>query len=568
MELKTDMETCPVRILLVDDDEDDYIITRDLLSEIKERKFVLEWVSTYHAALEAIGRNQHDGYLVDYGLGDQSGLDLLREAIKNGCEAPMILLTGQGDREVDIQAMKAGGTDYLVKGQIDPFLLERTIRYAVERKRTEKEIQRQLQRLTILHQISSAVTSTLDLDGVLNVLMEKIDSLLPYTAILVWLLNEESELLERVACRNLDEQEWKGRPSKSTPPLVQAVIKAKAPVVAGNVQTDPRTRDREFLRRQGLVSYLGVPLMAKGEVVGTLSFYTKQEHEFSNEEVAFLSTLAGHGAIAIHNSQLYEQTKKQTAALERANKVKSEFLSFMSHELRTPLSVIMGCVTVTHNNMLGEINQQQKETLEKAMRNSKELLTMIDSLLEATRIEAEAVRAESHEFHLREFLGEIQSAYSVPPEKEVALIWDYPCPLPPMNTDRQKLRHILQNLIDNAVKFTDKGKVTVSVRYFPETETVKFSVADEGIGIAQDEIPLIFEKFYQVDSSSARPHGGIGLGLSIVKRFTELLGGTVSVESRPNEGSTFTVTLPVVYKGLVPSDVGKTIEENCRHAAK
>jgi len=248
--------------------------------------------------------------------------------------------------------------------------------------------------------------------------------------------------------------------------------------------------------------------------------------------------------------------------------VKSEFLSFMSHELRTPLSVIMGCVTVTHNNMLGEINQKQKETLEKAMRNSRGLLTMIDSLLEATRIEAEAVKAESHEFHLGEFLREIQSAYGVPPEKEVTLTWNYPCHLPPMNTDRQKLGHILQNLIDNATKFTDKGNVTVSVRYVPETETVKFSVADEGIGIAQDEIPLIFEKFHQVDSSPARTHGGIGLGLSIVKTFTEMLGGTVDVESRPNEGSTFTITLPVVYKDLAPPYAGKTIGEKCRPAAK
>ncbi|MCH8055843.1 MAG: GAF domain-containing protein [Deltaproteobacteria bacterium] len=544
------MDNRPVRILLVDDDEDDYIITRTLLSEIEEGKFVLEWVATYNAALEAIGRNQHDGYLVDYRLGDCSGLDLLREALRNGCEAPMILLTGQGDREVDIQAMKAGATDYLVKGQIDAPMLERSIRYAIERKRAEKEIQRQLQRLTVLDEINLAVTSTLDLHGVLNILMEKIELLLPNTAILVWLLNKESGLLERVACRNLDEQQWKGRQSRDTPPLVKAVIESKAPVVTGNVQTDPRTLDPQFFRRNGLISYLGVPLIAKGEVLGVLSFYTKKEHDFSSEEVAFFSTLAGHGAMAIHNSQLYEQIKEQAVALERANKVKSEFLSFMSHELRTPLSVIMGCVTVTHNNMLGKINQKQKKILEKVMRNSNGLLTMIDSILAATRIETEAVKVESHEFNLGDFLDDLRSAYCVPLDKELTLTWDYPSDLPLMKTDSQKLKHILQNLIDNAIKFTDKGNVTLSARYFREAGTVEFKVVDMGIGIAKGDIPIIFEKFHQVDSSLARVHGGIGLGLSIVKTFTEMLGGTVDVESVPYQGSTFTVTFPAVYKDL------------------
>ncbi len=119
-----------------------------------------------------------------------------------------------------------------------------------------------------------------------------------------------------------------------------------------------------------------------------------------------------------------------------------------------------------------------------------------------------------------------------------------------MKTDSQKLKHILQNLIDNAIKFTDKGNVTLSARYFREAGTVEFKVVDMGIGIAKGDIPIIFEKFHQVDSSLARVHGGIGLGLSIVKTFTEMLGGTVDVESVPHQGSIFTVTLPAVYKDL------------------
>jgi diguanylate cyclase (GGDEF)-like protein len=136
------MEKGPFKILLVDDDEDDYIMTRDLLAEIKGPRYEMEWVSTYNDALAAIKRNKHDIYFLDYRLGERTGLELLKETIANGCKKPMILLTGQGDHEIDIEAMKAGAADYLVKGKIDAPLLERSIRYAMERKQSEEQMLR------------------------------------------------------------------------------------------------------------------------------------------------------------------------------------------------------------------------------------------------------------------------------------------------------------------------------------------------------------------------------------------------------------------------------------------
>ena len=136
------MDTGSIRVLLVDDDEDDYIITHDLLAESTDATFVLAWVATYEAAVASIECQQYDVYLVDYQLGAYNGLDLLRTARAAGCQAPFILLTGQGDHEVDVEAMQTGAADYLLKGQIDAPLLERAIRYAIERKRTETELQR------------------------------------------------------------------------------------------------------------------------------------------------------------------------------------------------------------------------------------------------------------------------------------------------------------------------------------------------------------------------------------------------------------------------------------------
>src|SRR6476646_11339841 len=126
----------PIQVLLVEDDEDDYILTRSLLLEIESGKFGLEWVKTYETALSVMGEHRHDIYLIDYRLGLHNGLELLQAAIAQGCRAPIILLTVQGDQEIDVAAMKAGAADYLVKGRIDAALLERAIRYAIERKRT------------------------------------------------------------------------------------------------------------------------------------------------------------------------------------------------------------------------------------------------------------------------------------------------------------------------------------------------------------------------------------------------------------------------------------------------
>jgi signal transduction histidine kinase len=347
------------------------------------------------------------------------------------------------------------------------------------------------------------------------------------------------------------------------------VFETKVPLVVRNVQTDPQSWEPEFFRKYGLVSYLGIPLIAKDEVLGVLSFYTKEEHEFSNEEIEFLSTLATQAAIAIHNSQLYERTKKQAVELERSNRVKDEFLSVMSHELRTPLNVVMGYTGMIKDGLLGRINPEQERALEKVISEAKDQLTMISGILQATQLEAEGVKVERREISLRDFLNDLRSSYEVPLGKELTLKWDYPSDLPVVQTDSEKLKQILQNLINNAIKFTEKGHVTISARCVNGTgrhvgsrqqaegngdvKLVEFTVVDTGVGIPKEALPVIFEKFHQVDSSETRRYGGVGIGLYIVKKFTGLLGGKVEVESEPGKGSTFTVTIPCeIEKGFAP----------------
>ena len=443
------------------------------------------------------------------------------------------------------------------------------------------ETRRNLERVRALHEIDIAITSTLDLGTVLGVLLEKIDLVLPYSAVTIRLFNRESGLLEPVACRNLDEEEWKAKQWRAGRGVPNVVFETRAPVRINNVQTDPRNKDLNFFRKHGLVSYLGAPLIVQGEVLGVISFYTKEEHEFSNEEIEFLTMLAGQAAIAIHNSQLYQEMVSLAAQLSRSNKARDEFLSVMSHELRTPLNVVMGYTGMMRDGLLGEINPEQEKALEKISSRARDQLTMISSILQATQLVAEGVKADRREVSLKDFLDDLRSSYSIPLGKEVSVIWDYSLDLPVVHTDAEKLKHVLQNLIDNAIKFTERGHVTISARIRqqatgngqqePEVAThaspldqlgvlsnvegrlspqasdmwVEFKVSDTGIGIAEENFLLVFERFRQVDSSETRRFGGVGIGLYIVRKFTELLGGTVEVESEPGKGSTFTVTIPV-----------------------
>ncbi len=415
-----------------------------------------------------------------------------------------------------------------------------------ERKRADEQVQQNLQRLVALREIFVAITSTLDRNAILHILLEKVEHLLASSAVsTVMLYNTESGLLDIQASRNVDEEEWKAHMLKSGTGLLDLVFKTRTPLVIRDVRTDSLGQDREFFQKHGVVSYLGVPLVTKEEFLGVLSIYMKEEYQFSSEEVDFYSTLAGQAAMAIYNSYLYEETRGLARELMTANKVKSEFLSVMSHELRTPLHVIMGHTGMVCDKMLGDLNERQESSLVKVMSSSRELLSMISTILEATRMEAEAVKLDNREFSTEQFLSDLQSSYNVPMNKDLALIWDYSSNLPVMNTDRGKLQQILQNLINNAIKFTEKGSVTISAIYISETGSVEFKVSDTGIGIPEKAVPVIFEKFRQIDSSDTRQYGGVGLGLYIIKKFTDLLGGTVRVESETGKGSIFVVTVPV-----------------------
>jgi PAS domain S-box-containing protein len=437
---------------------------------------------------------------------------------------------------------------------------------AIQKARLHEETQRSLERIRALHEVNTAITSTLDVQGIINILLEKLERFVPIvSASTVRLLKPGSGALSALACRGVDRDEWMLRQERG--PIMgraRQVVNSRAPVAIRNIETAPSAESPGFFRKHGLVSYLGVPLIAHNEIVGVLGLYTRHEHEFSRAEVEFVNTLAAQGAMAIHNAQLFEQINMQARDLERANKVKEDFLSIMSHELRSPLNVTMGYVGMMKDGLLGAITPEQKAALQKVLNHSVDQLRMVEEILATTDLQARKILVDCQRVDVADILRQLQSDFDMTHAKNhPELIWDYPDEPVPIVTDKRKLRQVVQNLVANALKFTDRGKITVSATVgcrperivIPDQQTgeqssrsqwLEIKVTDTGLGIPPEKLDSIFQKFQQVDASASRSHGGLGLGLYIAKQFIEILGGRIEVESELGHGSTFTVTLPVV----------------------
>ena len=413
--------------------------------------------------------------------------------------------------------------------------------------KTAEEIRRQRERLEVLHLVNVAVTSTIDTAKLLDSFLETALIHLPYAAGIVRLRNRATGALETAAARGFKSHILGD--AEEALAFSDRAVQEKRPVTVGNVFTDRRVDDLQFYQDEGLLSFLAVPLIANNDALGCLVFLSREEHEFGEEETDFVTTLAGQTAIAIHHAELYEQSQRQSEELRGAHKIKDEFLRIVSAQLKTPLNVINGYSEMFLDGLLGEMTPIQEKAIETVARQAKDLHGLINTVLQVSNIETEPLHQELHEVNLWEFLSEVRSVYDFPLSDPVKLIWDYPSDLPTVQSDRRKLRQILENLINNAIKFTERGTITISVRHLSSLQTLEIKVADTGTGIAERQMSTIFERFSRGhDVDPAAPRIGVGLGLYIVKKYADILGGKIHVESRLGVGSIFTVQIPAAIK--------------------
>jgi signal transduction histidine kinase len=301
---------------------------------------------------------------------------------------------------------------------------------------------------------------------------------------------------------------------------------------------------RDILLRFGYRALLSVPLLREDQIIGSLSFNRKAPGEFPPEVVDVLKTFATQSALAIQNARLFHEIADKSRQLETASQHKSEFLANMSHELRTPLNAIIGFSEVLAQGMFGEINEKQTEYLHDILESGRHLLSLINDILDLSKIEAGRMELELTEFDLPQA---IQNALTLVRERAlrrgIALHHVIDGRVADIRADERKVKQVLLNLLSNAIKFTpEDGRI--EVRAARADGMVEVSVTDTGVGIAPEDQETVFEEFRQVGTADKKAEG-TGLGLALSRKFIELHGGRIWVISQVGVGSTFTFTLPV-----------------------
>jgi signal transduction histidine kinase len=310
--------------------------------------------------------------------------------------------------------------------------------------------------------------------------------------------------------------------------------------------TEPGGALEDLYHRWGMSSIYGAPMVRGGRIVGAfIAGFAARRGRFSSKEKRIAVGIATQAAVAVENARLFE-------ALQRANALKSEFLGTMSHELRTPLNAILGYTDLMREELLGPLSQDQREALARMHLNGRTLLELISMTLDVNRLDLGRVGVNLSRFALGELLVEIAREVETRIDtSRVQVSWPADMTtLPQLRTDRGKLKIVLRNLIDNALKFTRQGSVTVAAA--AGDDAVEIRVSDTGIGIADKDVSRIFEIFQQVRDDSSAISGGVGLGLYLVRRYCEVIGARVQVKSRLGEGSTFTVSIPLLSSKADP----------------
>ena len=421
----------------------------------------------------------------------------------------------------------------------------RTLEHKVEVR--TRELARSVEELEALGEVSQTVNSTLDLETVLTSIVRHAVQLSKTDAGTIYEFDEtEQVFIPRINYGLSDEfiqamRESKQRVGDKTV-LGQSAEKRLPEQIPDlvNVPDYPIS----YMKQTDFRALLAVPLLRKDRHIGGLVVRRKVAGEFTDSIVNLLQTFAAQSVIAIHNARLFHEIEDKGREIEIANKHKSEFLANMSHELRTPLNAILGYTELIIDNIYGDVPEKIQEVLERVEKNGRHLLNLINDVLDLSKIEAGRLTLSLNEYSMQDIIQTVfTSVEALAAEKNLDLKVKIPGVLKTGKGDEQRIAQVILNLLGNAIKFTEQGKVEVEASVSNESFLV--SVSDTGPGLSETDQKKIFEEFCQADASSTRVKGGTGLGLSISKKIVEMHGGRIWVDSSLGKGSTFSFTLPI-----------------------
>jgi PAS domain S-box-containing protein len=467
------------RILIIDDDEDDFFITSEYIKNIKEYDFEIDWSFEYKEALTHIGNNHYDLYVVDYYLGAETGLDFIKDAIKQS-DAPIILLTGKGNQKIDMEAMQAGAVDYLVKHELDTEKLERSIRHSLQRSKAIKALRANEIKYRHIFENSLNPIFLTDEQLVFIDVNPATSELLEYS---------REELIHANFCSFLS-------PAFDKKALQQKIA------INGDVK-----EEIELITKNGNTRYC------------LLSF----SKEVDSAGQSYLQGIAHD----ISNLKKEEKQKIHREKLEMAERISR----VLAHEVRNPLNNI----DLAASQLTEEKDEDAiKIYLEIINRNSKRIADLITELLRAT---PNIILTESNLLQIvEESIGVAKDRILL---KKIKLSTSYPKESITIQADQSKLKIAFLNIIINATEAMSPGAGELTITLKKEDRTAIVVIQDNGCGIKQENIPHLFEAYY-TDKKN-----GLGLGLSTTYNIISSHNGTVEVDSKPNEGTRFTITFPI-----------------------
>jgi GAF domain-containing protein len=411
------------------------------------------------------------------------------------------------------------------------------------------ELTRSVEKLTALGEVSRAVSSTLDVETVLDTIVSRASQLAGAEGCSIYEYDEAAEQFELRASHNEDTEfvsALRAAHLRKGEGLMGRAAEMREPIQVADI-TQPgayQSSVRDTLIRFGYRAVLSVPLLREDQIIGSLSFNRKAPGEFAPEVIDVLKTFATQSALAIQNARLFREIADKSAQLEAASRHKSEFLANMSHELRTPLNAIIGFSEVLVDRMFGELNEKQDEYLKDIYASGQHLLSLINDILDLAKIEAGRMELEAADFDLP---SAIDNALILVRERAsrrgITLGHSVDERLGPIRGDERKVKQVLLNLLSNALKFTPEGG-RIDVGAEVRDGVAEVSVKDTGVGIAPEDQEAVFEEFRQVGTADKKVEG-TGLGLALSRKFIELHGGKIWVTSALGAGSTFTFTLPL-----------------------
>jgi signal transduction histidine kinase len=413
-----------------------------------------------------------------------------------------------------------------------------------------RELARSVGELEALGEVGQAVSSTLDLQTVLSTIVSRAVQLSGTDCGIIYEYDEPTQEFHFRASYQMEEElvkAYQATPLRLGQGATGRAAETRLPYQIPDLRQEhelPTRGMRPLLFRLGYQSLLAVPLLLDQKIMGALTIYRRQTGSFAPEVVNLLQTFAIQSVLAIQNARLFREIEDKSREIEAANRHKSEFLANMSHELRTPLNAIIGFSEVLGERMFGELNEKQAEYTEDILSSGRHLLSLINEILDLSKVEAGRMELEVATFDLplaidnaRTFVRERATKHGINLDVTIdERLGDFV-------GDERKIKQILLNLLSNAVKFTPEGG-RIGIKARQADGSVEISVSDTGIGIASEDQAKIFEEFRQVGGDYAHKREGTGLGLTLAKKFVELHGGKIWVESEVGRGSTFSFTLP------------------------